>query len=1002
VNSPTHSSPDLTALDAITGGALTAATSGERLTRVREWLNTEPALEVLQTVFKELSSRDKGAAKPVKEKIDELRRAKTQDTLAEEWAEKARSLLAASRLNVADAMAWARDTAKAGAPLSREPLAGLRLALADRVKHIEELAHRAQVLRESALLMAQRIEVLSTKPWSEALELQSALAHDIERFRLEWQTLGQDPHWQSVDPKYPQTLNESAQHIQLVWDAFSAALAQTQAAAQDASLPLPAVPAWADQLRQSRGEAVKATPAAPARPPVDPALREQAQQTVQELLQQLEAELLQGHSKATTTIAAALKQALKIHAKALDHELDTKAQQALTKAGELEGWQRWRADQIRTELVAKAEALLKPLKPLEDKAVAAVEPSHASDDAAVPVAPEAEAAAFEALPQAQATTDAPAPVPAPETTAEETAEANAESANEATAEAQAPVKIRIKGKGKSPAAVQQVTEWVPVVTGRKLQDSLRQLREAWKQTDQGGQPNHALWKRFDQACNRAYPFVQEWLEKAKAESQAHREQRLTLLAEVAAWTVAHAGDTDWKKQARELHQFSERWRTSGHLSEKAFAEMQAQWKSAMSAAHAELEQAENASIARRRAMIEEAKQLAAAASLRIDAVKALQQRWQAESQSIALDRKLAQKLWDAFRQPLDEAFQRKTQERTVQTQALSAHDQAVLDASNALEKAIAQGDAALIRQAMQHLNLVITGKAVAVVSDAQESKPVVAQSSQPSPAEDVPATETPVAEQTAQAETSSPDSAADQTATDETQADTQAADAPAPAPVKTPAPAKKVVAVRGDDRPGQKKTEPVVAGRFGDKPGARRNERDAPGRRNDRDAPPRGREREPFADRGPRLGDTAFRAQRNAIEQAENALKKLAMQAHGETLVHVLSAWQHRQADQLPPAKELGSRVNAAQRQAWVQALQTDAKGDAATALLRLEMAAEVNTPADHQQARRMLQLQLLTKRNEAPPAQTWAQDVAVVLQSGYDAEAAQRVQAVLRVLLKR
>ena len=994
MNSPNHSSPDLTALDAITGGALTAATSGERLTRVREWLNTEPALDVLQTVFKELSARDKGAAKPVKEKIDELRRAKTQDTLAEEWAEKARTLLAASRLNVADAMAWARDTAKAGAPLSREPLAGLRLALADRVKHIEELAHRAQVLRESALLMAQRIEVLSTKPWTEALESQVTLAHDIERFRQEWQTLGGDAHWQSVDPKYPQTLNESAQHIQLVWDAFSAALTQTQAAAHDASLPLPAVPAWADQLRQSRGEAVKATPAAPARPPVDPALREQAQQTVQELLQQLEAELLQGHSKATTTIAAALKQALKIHAKALDHELEAKAQQALTKAAELEGWQRWRADQIRTELVAKAEALLKPLKTSEDKAASAVEPSQANDETAVTAAPEAEAAPPEALPQAEATTDAPAPVSG--------TEATAETSTETSLEAQAPIKVRVKGKGKSPAAAQQVTEWVPVVTGRKLQDSLRQLREAWKQTDQGGQPNHALWKRFDQACNRAYPFVQEWLEKAKAESQAHRDQRLALLAEVAAWTVAHAGDTDWKKQARELHQFSERWRTSGHLSEKAFAEMQAQWKSAMSAAHAALEQAENASIARRRAMIEEAKQLAAAASLRIDAVKALQQRWQAESQSIALDRKLAQKLWDAFRQPLDEAFQRKTQERTVQTHALSAHDQAVLDASNALEKAIAQGDAALIRQAMQHLNLVITGKAVAAVSDAQEMKLLEAEASQSSPAEDGPVTETPVAEQTAQAEPSSPDSAADQTATDEAPADTQAADAPAPAPVKTPAPAKKVVAVRGDDRPGQKKTEPVVAGRFGDKPGARRNERDAPGRRNERDGPGRGREREPFVDRGPRLGDAAFRAQRNAIEQAENVLKKLAMQAHGETLVHVLSAWQQRQADQLPLAKELGNRVNASQRQAWVQALQTDAKGDAATALLRLEMAAEVNTPADHQQARRNLQLQLLTKRNDAPPAQTWAQDVASVLQSGYDADAAQRVQTVLRVLLKR
>jgi ATP-dependent RNA helicase SUPV3L1/SUV3 len=37
---------------------------------------------------------------------------------------KAEALLGAARLNLADAMAWQRDAAKAGAPLSREPLAG--------------------------------------------------------------------------------------------------------------------------------------------------------------------------------------------------------------------------------------------------------------------------------------------------------------------------------------------------------------------------------------------------------------------------------------------------------------------------------------------------------------------------------------------------------------------------------------------------------------------------------------------------------------------------------------------------------------------------------------------------------------------------------------------------------------------------------------------------------------------------------------------------------------
>ncbi len=969
MNTPTNSSPDLTALDSLTGGALTAATSSERLSRIRDWLASEPNPELLQQVFKELSARDKGAAKPVKEKIEELRRSKNQDSLAEEWAQKAHALLTQHKLNVADAMAWARDAAKAGAPLSREPLASLRLTLADLVKHIEDLAHRSQVLREASLLLAQRIEVLSTKSWTEAVESKPALSADMQRFISEWKALLEDSHWQSVDPKYPVILNEGAQHIQVVWEAFTAALEQTQAAAQDAQLPLPGVPAWADQLRVLRGEAVK--PNAPVAPKavVDPALQAQASETVQQLIQTLETELALGHSKATTSAAAALRQALKTHGKLLSHEQETLAQQALAKAVELEGWQRWRADQLRTELVAKAEALLKPAKPLAEEAPAQAVQAAVDESAAVP------------------------------DVAEEEIPTGSEPSPEATPDTKPVVKTKDKSK-KSPAH-NDVTEWIPVVTGRKLQESLRQLREAWKQTDQGGQPNHALWKRFDQACNRAYPFVQEWLEKAKAETQAHREQRLALLAEVAAWTQAHTGNTDWKKQARELHQFSERWRNSGHLSEKTFAEMQAQWKAAMSLAHAALEQAQHVSVTARRAMIEEAKQLAAAPMLRIDAVKTLQQRWQVESQAVALDRKLAQKLWDAFRQPLDEAFQRKTQERSVQAQALSAHDQAVLDASQALEKAIAQGDAAIIRQAMQHLNQVMSGKEV--VSPAP---------SKPQTTEEVGVAELP-AEQPAVADPTDQVDEVSANPVDVGQADSHTPDAEGPAVtdehavepvaappvIKAPAPAKKVVAVRGDDRPGQKKTEPAAPGRFGDKPGARRNERDAPGRRNDKDAP---RAREAFADRGPRLGDAAFRAQRNAIESAENALKKLAMQAHGEILVHLLSAWEHRQADQLPAAKELGHKVNAAQRQAWVKALQSPASGDASTALLRLEMAAEVNTPADHQQARRLLQLQLLTKRNDPPPAQTWALDTAVVLQSAFEASAAQRLQQVLRVLMRR
>ncbi|NDF66244.1 MAG: hypothetical protein EB096_14055 [Betaproteobacteria bacterium] len=224
---------------------------------------------------------------------------------------------------------------------------------------------------------------------------------------------------------------------------------------------------------------------------------------------------------------------------------------------------------------------------------------------------------------------------------------------------------------------------------------------------------------------------------------------------------------------------------------------------------------------------------------------------------------------------------------------------------------------------------------------------------------------------------------------------------------------KPVVAVRGDDRPGQKRTEPVT-GRDGR--GARPGDRGrpgGPGGRDSRDARgPRdgargfdrrdGREGRDGVDaRGPRLGDTAFRAQRNALEQAQQTLRKLAAQAHGEALTQLLTAWEQRQADQVPPLKELGSRLQAPQRQAWVQAVSQAPSGDATEALLRLEIAADVPTPAAHVPARRALQLQMLTRRNDPAPAQTWAQDAARVLSANYDTDQARRLQSALKGLLK-
>ena len=953
-------------LDGMTGGAFSAPTSSERTARIRTWLASDPSAEQLADVYKDLANRDKGAAKPLKEKLDELKRSKGQEAIAAEWADKANALLAVGKLNLADALAWQRDAAKAGAPLSKEPLATVKVKLAERVKTIEDLQHRTQVQREAAVLLGQRIEVLSIKPWRDAQSALDALKADVAHWQAQADEIANDANWASVDAKFPPLLDASRGQLLAVWEAFQAAIAVTVKAFDDSAAPLPAVPVWADELRAARGVPAAAEPrpdgraeGRPAKAKIDPAvlkdMRDKAAAIVQAAVAKLEHEIGEGHGKATPKVAAELRQALQHNIRLIDSKLEAMAHAALTAAGELEGWQRWRADQIREELVSKAEALL--VKPLG---------------------------------------------------------------------------------------------------GRKQQDALRHMRDQWKTSDQGGTPNQALWKRFDDACNEAYKVVEAWLETVKEQTEAVKAQRQVLIDEVLAWAAANQANTDWKMHIRSLNGFVEKWQNAGHLSEKVFAEVQPLWKAAMDAADTPLKTARAESIARRKAMIEEAQTLGGEPVLHIDAVKHLQQRWQHEAQGMPIERKQEQKMWDAFRKPIDDAFQRKTAEREKAASALGEFDRMVLDAAKAVEAATATGDAQQIHAAAKALEAIVSGKVSAPmamapavpaaaaeaekaensVTNEAEAEEIRAQAAPEIVANDMPqAANSPVAADGGSAEAAHADTdaavSADPSAVSENEATPDAAVAtttPAvPAvPVKA---AKPVVAMRGDDRPGARRAEPAPfggagrGGKFGDrkdsgkpggkpgsKPGGPRQSTDnkfepyRPEREGRADGPRFAdrSQRPAFEERGPRLGDAAFRAQRDAFEAANQALKKLQVQAHGEVLTNVITAWEKRDASLLPTPQDLGKAVSSAVLGNWAKSVATPSGKDAAEALLRLEMAAEVPTPAEHINARRMLQLQLLTKRNAAAPIETWGDDTAKVLAGDFDAGNARRVQTVLKVLLKR
>ena len=131
-------------LDALTGGAFSAPTSGERAARIRAWLATNPPAEQMQQVHKELSAKDKGAAKALRERLDEIKRAHSQQAVAAEWAAKAEALLQAAPLDLrvnamkAKRPAVAAALAASGIQTQETPWSpwGLRVAGKPRLAHL--------------------------------------------------------------------------------------------------------------------------------------------------------------------------------------------------------------------------------------------------------------------------------------------------------------------------------------------------------------------------------------------------------------------------------------------------------------------------------------------------------------------------------------------------------------------------------------------------------------------------------------------------------------------------------------------------------------------------------------------------------------------------------------------------------------------------------------------------------------------------------------------------
>lgn len=942
-------------LDALTGGLFSLETSAARLQAAQDWLDGHPDPEDVQLVYKELVAKDKGAARPLRDRLHALRQASQQDALAHEWQGKAEDLLQAARFNLADALAWQRDAGQAGAPLSREPLSSLAARLRQRIEHLEHLQNEVMTQNETGALLLQRMDLLSAGDWQQAVEKQERLQADLTNWQDKAGTLLLNAEWNSLEPRHGRQLQALQTQLPEVWEAFVAALQQAQQAALDPQAELPPVPVWARQLhemRESEHAARIDQKAAKEKPAQEQ--RKAAIQTIESGVMLLEKAVAEGNTKNMHSATHSLRRALKIHGGLIDDKLEARVHAALVSAGELEGWQRWSANKLRHELIAQAEALL-------------VVKKTASAETSAP--PEGKTQDSGSKPQDEAQSPEP-------TLAGDSAPALDEEPVQAQAQAQAQTQDASASLAPEGSVDESVTK-VPALGGRKLQETIHRLRQQWKTADRGGPGDQKLWKRFDDACNAAHVFVEQWLKQLRAQEAEHEKQRLELIEKLRVWTEDNHGGSgqDWKSVERSLRQFLNHWRQAGHVSEKTYARLQPLWKEAYAKAGQALKQAQKHSVLKRQELIEQSRLLAAQEPLQMEAIKQLQQTWQQEAQSISLGRRQDQKLWQAFRKPLDEAFEQRRALRKVQQRQQDVREQAVLKAAKKLQEVSQAGDAQKIQSALQHLQQV----------SRQDSAP--APMAATARLDDKPQEQSTSAAELTAAENATPDQAESVTENKQEAAATDTEQAAASHSAEASRP---LLAVRGDDRPD-------VAAPTDKKP--RRDRGSGTATRKT------GRNRSDMDRRSPRpvrLSAQAQRAQRQAMETARASMRQLAAQAYGQAATQLLQAWQMQDVQQMPSVETLGKSVSASVRQAWADAmtLASQSAQTADQALLRLELAADVPPSADQLDAHRALKLQLLTQRHEPQPEQTWREDIACVLGGPYDANKARRMQKILRILL--
>ncbi|MCS0584483.1 DUF349 domain-containing protein [Massilia pinisoli] len=195
----------------------------------------------------------------------------------------------------------------------------------------------------------------------------------------------------------------------------------------------------------------------------------------------------------------------------------------------------------------------------------------------------------------------------------------------------------------------------------ELAKKVGSMRDRWKALDSlSGAAPKSLWERFDAACTAAYAPAAAHFRHLADERHANAARGQALVDEAQAEIARlRDGSAEWKHVAGTVQRLRLAWSHLGAIDRKDKKRLDALFTDALNTLQGPLEHQRKGEMAEREAIIEAAAAIDPHDRHAIDAMRALQQRWQEHARALPLERKSEQALWQRFRAVCDDVFQRR-------------------------------------------------------------------------------------------------------------------------------------------------------------------------------------------------------------------------------------------------------------------------------------------------------------------------------------------------------